>query len=383
MKIAVFGIRSIPSTYSGYETFCTAFLPELVERGHDVTLFTRGAIGKQEPYKGVRRIGLPSVRTKQLDTLSHAFVSAWTARRGEYDVALVFNVANAPALSLLKTSIPRVLNVDGQEWKRGKWSEAGRRVFRGCAQLAKYTATELVTDCDEMRRIYADQFNSVSNVIAYPSVQLIDNTLTVGDERVRLKELELLPNEYVITGGRFVPENNIERIVRSYIESEFEEPIAIMGTANYDSPVQRELDRVAKTDKRVKLLGHVEDRELFGILLKNARCYFHGHSVGGINPSLVEAMGVGAFIAANDTPFNREGLGDAGVYFAEPELAAQALTQSLDTPHAQENFRLAAQQRAHDEFSLATITDRYEAVLHKAIGRKDSDGSVRRITERR
>ena len=137
-----------------------------------------------------------------------------------------------------------------------------------------------------------------------------------------------------------------------------------------DSPVQRELNRLADADSRVNLLGHISDREQFGVLLKNARCYFHGHSVGGINPSLVEAMGVGAFVAANDTEFNREGLGEAGVYFADPDRATEQAIAGFTDANTVNAKRMAAEWRAADEFSVGYICDRYEQVMRRAIETK-------------
>ena len=155
LDIGVFGIRTIPSTYSGYETFCTVLLPELVRRGHKVTLYARESVGARETYEGVEKIGLPSIPTKQFDTLSHSVSSAIVSRARRHDVVLSFNVANAPALALVtKTGTPTVLNVDGQEWIRGKRGTGAKRVFYECAKMSKNCATALVTDCNAMADIY-------------------------------------------------------------------------------------------------------------------------------------------------------------------------------------------------------------------------------------
>ncbi len=368
MKIAVFGIRGIPDTYSGYETFCSVLLPELVARGHDVTLYCRGGRGRLADYQGVRRESLPSLATKQLDTLTHSFAAAAVARRGDYDVALAFNVANAPAMALFAGGrTATVLNVDGQEWKRGKWGTVGRKVFRVCARVAPHTADVLVTDCDEMKRIYDREFGAPSEVVPYCAPKLLDDSVDEIAEKQVLSDHELSRRDYFITGGRLVPENNIDSIVRSYLASGEERPIAVLGAANYRSPVSIELERLAGLHPNVRLLGHIDDRHDFGVLLRNASMYFHGHSVGGINPSLLEAMGVGARIAAYDTPFNREGLGDTGTYFGDPERSVADSIVDLDNAAADTALREAARERAFGEFSVDRICSRYEDLLRQTV----------------
>lgn len=364
LNIGVFGIRNIPSTYSGYETFCTVLLPELARRGHLVTLYSRDSFGWREPFEGVRRYGLPSIASKHFDTLSHSVVASVRARLNRHDVVLAFNVANSPALSLLThTGTPTVLNVDGLEWMRDKWGPTGKRVFRSCAVLSKRCATTLVTDCNAMSDVYLAEFGAESEVIPYCWTGLSAAQDPLSSDASLLDAFGLRRDEYVVVGGRLVPENQIAEIVEGYISSTSELPIAVLGTANYNSPVQHRLDALA-LDPRVRLLGHISDRHTFGVLLRDARVYIHGHSVGGINPSLLEAMGVGAFVVAYDTSFNREAAGEHGRYFdhAAKAWAAYELTKPQER-HAQ---RALNKKRIAEHFSLAEVTDAYESVLKAA-----------------
>ena len=363
LDIGVFGIRTIPSTYSGYETFCTVLLPELVRRGHTVTLYAREAIGSRQNYEGVEKIGLPSIPTKQLDTLSHSVSSAIVARaRRRHDVVLSFNVANAPALAMVtKTGTPTVLNVDGQEWIRGKWGGSAKRVFYECAKMSKNCATALVTDCDAMADIYRSEFGAESEVIPYCWTGLIDEDHRIPADDEYLASVGLTNRGYLVTGGRLIPENHIAEITRSLVESDVDLPIAVLGEANYDSPVARELKELERSDARVRLMGHIANRRDFGVLLRDAVMYLHGHSVGGINPSIVEAMGVGAVISAFDTPFNREAAGEVGNYFVDPTKAVEESKYLLSEDS--ESRRQLAIQRVRDHFSMKAIADQYEELL--------------------
>ncbi|MBA2624259.1 MAG: DUF1972 domain-containing protein, partial [Acidimicrobiia bacterium] len=313
LDLGVFGARGIPSTYSGYETFLTTLLPELVRRGHRVTMYCRpGEVDGEGPYEGVDRVVLPAVPGKSLNTLSHGLVASVRARAARHEVLLVVNVANAPFCALNTLTGQRVLlNTDGQEWLRGKWGRTAKAWFRLGARAAKHTATGLVADCAAMARVYEDEFASPSTVIPYcfPVASFEPDRSVPG-------QFGLEPGGYDIVAGRLNPENGTDGVAAARASSSSRLPLLVLGRANYDSPVQRRLDDLARHDERIRLVGHVADRATFLSLLALAATYVHAHSVGGMNPSLVEAMGAGALVAALDTPFNRETVGAAGAYFA-------------------------------------------------------------------
>ena len=362
LNIGVFGARGIPSTYSGFDTFLTTLLPELAARGHDVTMYCRkGQVTQSSTYRGVTLRHLPAYDSKQLSTLSHGLLSAVTSRWRRHDVVLVVSVANAPFCRISHlTGQPVVLNTDGQEWLRGKWGGAARRYFYESARMAKTSAVGLVTDCQAMRDIYLKEFQAESSVIPY--------TYAGVDVQPRsdvLNRYGLQPNRFVAIAGRLNPENNIAEVAESFCRSSVDIPLAVMGVANYDSPVQSRLEELAGRDPRLRLLGHVEDRGVFASLIGLAAVYVHAHSVGGINPSLVEAMGSSARVLALDTPFNREALADAGRYFEDPSSDfGPALEATLLAEPAGERER--ARLRAHTVFTLKKIADAYEAVLVEA-----------------
>jgi glycosyltransferase involved in cell wall biosynthesis len=364
LDIGVFGARGIPSTYSGYETFLTVLLPELARRGHRVTMYCRRGVGVpgREGFRGVRCRSLPSVRTKQLDTLSHGLVASVAASVARHDAALVCNIANVPFVALLRRSgVPVVLNTDGQEWLRGKWGKAARSYFHWCARKAGGAATALVSDCNAMRDLYATDFGADSTVIPYCWNGLLEDDAGATDG-----ERHALPaGAYLVTGGRLVPENNIDLIAEAYVETTHEEPLLILGEANYASPVVRRLHELAALDSRIRIVGHVSSRSGFRAMLGNARAYVHGHSVGGMNPSLVEAMASGAAVVALDTRFNREVLGPSAFYFERDRSSVQRVLQHVAdaTPSELERYRDQLRARAVERFDLVPIADAYERLL--------------------
>ena len=364
LDIGVFGIRGIPSTYSGFETFLTVLLPELAARGHRVTVYCRRGHDDddwQGDYRGVARRSLPSVATKQLDTLSHGLVASAVARTRDHDLFLAFNVANAPfCLAARATGQRVVLSTDGQEWIRGKWGTAARRLFLAFASMAKWSASALISDCNGMREIYREQFGTDSTVIPY-----CWTGIDQGDGRHPTGHA---PGSYLVAGGRLIPENNIEGIAQAFARTDVEDPLLILGTANYRSPVEAGLRALADRDPRIRLRGHVADRAEYASLLRHAKGYLHGHSVGGINPSLVEAMGSGAVIAALGTPFNREAAGPEAFYFDDcGETLEGAINAIADLAPAEDRrLRQANRRRADERFSLEAVADAYEDLLAAA-----------------
>ena len=365
LSIGVYGARGVPSTYSGYETFLTTLLPELVERGHDVTMYCRTGEGMEStPWKGVQRKVLPALPGKSFNTLSHGLVAAVAARVKRHDVILAVNVANAAYTVVGRvTGQPTVLNTDGQEWDRGKWGNTAKKVFLGSAKIAGRCASGLIADCKAMGDIYRDDFNSDSTVIPYCAPDL-DWVADPGN----VTRHDLTPGEYLIIAGRLNPENNIHRVAEAIAESDLQLPLAVLGAANYESPVVSRLQELAEADDRIRLMGHVGSRTEFLDLLHHAKAYVHGHSVGGINPSIVEAMSVGSRVVAFDTTFNREALGESAATFTfEHDGLRKAIQTVLDSSPAEDAAaRAGAAARITEEYGLDAVVGAYEQLLIEA-----------------
>lgn len=370
LDIGVYGARGIPGTYSGYETFLSVLLPELVERGHKVTMYCRtGRVSAGGDYHGVKRIFLSVPQSKEFETLAHGLSASFRARLAGHDLVFVVNVANSIFCLLARITGQRtVLNTDGQEWLRGKWGPVGKAFFRMSARSAALSASALVSDSKSMARIYKAEFHSRSTVIPYCWTEIDEK-----EDPDVLDVLGLDGKRYFLMAGRLIPENNIDRVAAAYLSSTAEPPLVVLGEANYDSPVQRRLQEMAASSpERLILAGHIGNRGAFAVLIRKATAYFHGHSVGGINPSLVEAMGCGARILAFDTPFNREALADAGTYFREFEHELPLLFQEAACVQDPENdiaLRNHAAARARSLFTVSSVTDAHEVLFRTVRGR--------------
>ncbi len=361
VRIAMIGTRGVPGRYGGFETAVEEIGRRLVERGHEVTVYCRGE-DRSPSYLGMRRIVLPAVRARVAETLSHTALSVLHQVRDHADVALVFNAANAPLLPVLRArGIPVALNVDGLEWKRGKWGPNGRRYYLASERLAVRWADVLVADAVGIQDYYRRRYGAPSRFLPYGAPLLEDPALH------RLSELALAPGGYHLVVARFEPENHVDVILRGYLESAAEQPLVVVGSAPYASPHVEELQRLGAGDDRVRMLGGVFDQELLDALYAGASSYLHGHSVGGTNPSLLRALGAGAPVTAFDVDFNREVARETGLYFADEADVAAALKTVEADPAAARERGAAGRRSAGERYRWDDVAAGYEDVCRRLL----------------
>lgn len=361
LRIAICGGRGIPSTYSGTETFFIELAPRLAERGHDVIVYCRKKLFPERPptYRGVRLIYLPNLETKTLSTLTHTLACMLDVLRRKVDAILVTNVANA-----LHCAIPRLfrqncaLNVDGIEWKRGKWGALGRQYFYWNARLCgKILPRGIVTDAYAMRALYLEEFKTPSVCIAYGgNIESSENPAVV-------RQYGLEPGNYYLIASRLVPENNAALIVEGFKKARSPRVLAVAGDANYRSSFIDELK--AGAGNNVRFLGHVGNIDHVKELHCNCYAYLHGHMMGGTNPALLKALGFGNCVLAHQNPFNSEVLGDYGLLFRDADDLAQKIHLIESRPEVAEKYRQRAPERIRSVYSWDRITDQYEELFYQ------------------
>jgi glycosyltransferase involved in cell wall biosynthesis len=301
LRIAMIGTRGVPARYGGFETAIEEIGRRLVERGHEVTVYCRNPGQAQTRHLGMRLVNLPAVRRRELDTLSHSTLSVRHAvTRARPDVAVVFNAANAPLLPVLKTArIPTAVHVDGLEWRRAKWAGTGARYYRWAERAVVRRADEVIADSNGIVAHLRSVYGREATYIPYgaPIVEAADDRLT---------ELGLTRHGFHLAVARFAPENHVREIVEGFVASSAVNPLVVVGGAPYEEAYTALVHAAAGDDRRVRFVGEVWDHELLSQLYGNALSYLHGHSVGGTNPSLLQAMGAGAPVSVHDVVFNHE-----------------------------------------------------------------------------
>ena len=357
-SVAVIGTRGYPSYYGGYETTVRKLAPYFVSMGWDVTVYSRrGATMSDDKGMdaGVTARFTAGLETQKLSTLSHGFTAAIDAAAHRPDVALVCNVANGYFLPLLKArGIPTLVNVDGIEWERAKWSPFAKRVFRSGAQFAAKWASELVFDARAIEDYWRQTFGAKGIFIPYGGD--VPPELVVPDG--------LTHRGYVLLIARFVPENSVPEFFQAVPAIAAKQPVVIVGCSGYGGELDDAARELAASHPSVSWLGQISNDKLLLALWQHAGLYFHGHSVGGTNPSLVQAMAAGAPILARDTIYNREVLGPEGRFVnAEPEAIARTVLQMMESRPELDELARENLQRAEQHYSWPKVCEAYEHAL--------------------
>lgn len=357
MRVALLGTRGVPARYGGFETCVEQVGWRLAARGHEVLVYCRTSTKDPSPpssYRGMSLVHRPAARCRSLETLSHTALSVAHATRAKLDAAILFNSANSPLLPALRASgVPVATHVDGLEWRRAKWGNAGQHYYRRAESLAVRWSDALIADAPGIADYYKTVFGADTAQIAYGAP-------LIGRANDRLGELGLLAGGYHLVVARFEPENHLDLIVAGYTASSASLPLVVVGSAPYAAGYTRDVRELAGA--RTRFVGAVWDQDLLDQLYANAATYVHGHSVGGTNPSLLRALGAGAPAIAFDVVFNRDVLGSDGVYFRTPTSLAGALEDAerdrSDTVARGERLRRRAQRYDWDD-----VADDYERLL--------------------
>ena len=363
MHIAILGTRGIPANYGGFETFAEELSVRLVARGHKVTVYGRSNYikTKEKNYKGVGLIVLPTIRQKYLDTPVNTFLATLHALFRKYDLLFYCNSANSFCTLLPRIVGKRVvLNVDGLEWKRAKWSWLGKWVYRISEFLATFFPNQIVTDAKEVQLYYKKKFNKGSILIPYGA--------TVGrvESDEALKRFGIDKGRYILYVSRLEPENNAHVVIQAFEKVKTDFKLVIVGDAPYSKNYINKLK--STRDPRIVFTGYIFGKG-YKEFQSHAYCYIQATEVGGTHPALVEAMAHGNCILANDVPEHREVLGNAGVYFKhnDPYDLSVKLQYFLDHPGEVENYRVKAEARVKEKYTWEKITSDYEHLFLKFV----------------
>jgi glycosyltransferase involved in cell wall biosynthesis len=275
------------------------------------------------------------------------------------------NVANGFFLPLLKLrGIPTVVNVDGIEWERAKWNRFAKFVFRLGARLTARYGTILISDSLEIQRRWKRDFGRRSVFIPYGATLSSPSEVVPGLE----------PESYVLMVARFVPENTVSEFFQAAERLAEQHPVVIVGSSGYGGPLDEAAQRLSE-HPNVQWLGHVSDDKKLLSLWHHAGAYFHGHSVGGTNPALVQAMACGAPVVARQTPYNAEVLrADEHLVAPEPLAIERALRRMLTDHDLRAKARDANRARAASHYDWEDVCRRYELAIQEAVlGEKSAE----------
>jgi len=361
LKIGILGCRGIPNCYGGYEQFAQHLGEGLQERGHQVWVYQSSLHPYQaDDWKGVRLIRQPDPENK-LGTFGqfiYDFNCLRDARSRGFDILLQLGyTSNAIWFPLWPSGPVNMIHMDGLEWKRAKYPVLVRFFLRWMERLAARRGEVLVADSMAISIHLKAAYRRDAVYIPYGA------PLEPACKEDHLNPFGIAPGNYYLAVARLVPENNLAPIIEGVLDSGSALPILVIGDINTRHG-QYLRNRYGGT-KQVVFPGSIFDAERLNSLRRFARIYFHGHSVGGTNPSLLEAMACGVPICAHDNAFNRAVLGNRAYYFKGGRdisrlLAGWEHARVTAAAWVEENMNIARM-----EFNWEKIADSYEALFLK------------------
>ena len=364
LDLAIVGTRGIPANYGGFETFAEELSIRLARRGHRVTVYGRSHFvpaGMRE-YRGVQIRVLPCIRHKYLDTVTHTALAILSAMIARHDALLICNAANAflaglPAVVGQKV----VLNVDGIERQRKKWNALGRAAYQAGEFLATLLPDAVIADAEVIQEYYQQEHGFRAHFIPYGAPAETVSTTEALDR------LGLKPGGYVLYVSRLEPENNADLVIAAYLQSGAPVPLVIVGAAPYSDDYIESLRRQA-AGGNVIMPGAIYGKG-YRELLSHCLCYVQATEVGGTHPALLEAMGAGALVIANDTPEHREALGHAGLTyrFNDVDSLALLLRAVVCSPGDYRTLGARAQERIRQCYDWESVADRYEELFMELV----------------
>lgn len=261
------------------------------------------------------------------------------------------------------------VNPDGHEWMRAKWSALIRKYWKISEQLMVKNSDLLICDSINIEKYINEtykKYNPKTTFIAY-GAETRRSTLKDDDEQLLswYKEKGLIANEYYLVVGRFVPENNYETMIREYMKSNTKKDFAIITNVNDKFLNELEEKLHYKNDRRIKFVGTVYDKELIMKIRENAYGYFHGHEVGGTNPSLLEALGSTKLNLLLDVEFNKEVAEEAALYWTKEDMNLAKLIEHADQMKKEEIEELGkkAKKRIETAYGWKYISNKYKKIF--------------------
>jgi glycosyltransferase involved in cell wall biosynthesis len=359
--VRILGTHGVPAAYGGFETAAENIALFLVRRGWRVIVYCQaqgdGPI-TEDLWNGVERVHVPVTLegwkgTSKFDLLSirHACQHRDLCLTFGYNTA-VFNV-----LQRLR-GIPNIINMDGIEWSRARWGFMKQAILYVNERIGCFVGNHLIADHPEIEKYLLTR-----------APQRKISTLTYGADPVPdapvepVQRLGLVPGEYLTLVARPIPENSILEIVQGFSARRRGKRLVLLG--NYDKADPYHAQVLAAASDEVMFAGAIYDKAVVQALRFHGLAYAHGHTVGGTNPSLVEAMAASNPVIAHDNPYNRWVAQDAALYFADAAGFAACVDELLASPDKRAALRQASAARFLQEFTWDHVAGQYEALLLK------------------
>lgn len=362
MRIGILGSRGIPNAYGGFEQFAQHLSVSLVRKGHEVSVYNSNLHPFQEKqWQEVNiihckdwedKIGAAGQFIYDLNCINDA-------RKRNFDILLHLGyTSNSIWHWRWPKSSVNIVNMDGLEWKRTQYSLLTRKFIRRAEAWAAKHAGHLIADSPGIREYLLKAYKRDSTYIPY-GAEIFNNP-----DPSCLRQFSLQPRQYYLSVSRMEPENNVEMIINGYLNSTKDYPLVIVGnTLNKFGKLWKK----KYADQKINFLGSIYDKTVLNNLRFYSKLHFHGHSAGGTNPSLLEAMACGCYIACHDNVFNRLVLQNEAEYFSNASGVTEIVDGIIDENAAHRRAQINL-DKIKSVYNWDKIIDDYEKLMLKLSG---------------
>ena len=355
MKIAILGTRGIPNHYGGFEQCAEYLALGLLKRGFEVIVYNSHNHPYQEKqWNGAQIVHCydPEHKLGTAGQFIYDLNCILDVRKRNCDIVLQLGYTSSSIWGWL---MPRkaviTTNMDGLEWKRTKYSEKVKKFLRYAESLGVKYSDHLISDSIGIQNYLKETYKSESAYIAYGATLFENNNPDV------LQNYALKGYQYDMLIARLEPENSIEIILDGVAKANVDRPFLVVG--NHDTTYGKYLKEKFSSCLQIQFIGGIYDITVLNNLRYYSNIYFHGHTVGGTNPSLLEAMASNSLICANDNDFNRYILGNDAIYFKNADDVANHLVNVKYEENQFQSMLSENKRKIVDEFDWELIVDQY------------------------
>ena len=356
MKLGIIGTVGVPARYGGFETLVHHLILNM-DKSYDVTVYaSKKAYPKEERVKTWKGASVKYIPLKangiqsvfyDIASMIHALIYC--------EVLLILGVSGCMILPFVKLFSKKkiIVNIDGLEWRRPKWNKFAKKFLQWSEVIACRFADEIVTDNQILKEYAKIRYNKATRLIEYGA----DHTSKIEKEKEDIDKYPFLIHTYAFKVARIEPENHIHVVVEAFSRMPSQQ-LVLVGNWNNSSYGIKLREQYRKFEN-LYLLDPIYEIEELDLLRSNADLYIHGHSAGGTNPSLVEAMFLGLPILSIDVIYNRITTHNQALYFNNEKDLCELVLECSVGKHDLETIRYNLQQIAYNQYTWRRITQLY------------------------
>lgn len=372
-SVAIVGSRGIPNNYGGFECFTENISQKLAKKDYDIYVSCEHPENEDPPEKfnEVNLFYFPIKHPKSniLGMLYEIIYDAYSLFYASLKVDQVYMLGYSASIFFF---IPKLfgkklyLNPDGFEWKRNKFSGMIKFMLKIQERIGVFWADTIIADSKGIKNYYDNKYEKNSKFIAYGVSEIPKINWNKEYLPETLKDMDIESNYWLLV-ARLEPENNIHTIVEGYIKSKTKKPLVIIGNflnSDYEKTITDMMDEMDE-DKKIVFTGGIYNQKSLNMLRQNCFGYIHGHSVGGTNPSLIEAMVMKNILLTHRNQFNEEVCEDSALYFKDSEELKTKMDDIDKYPEKYQIMKNLAFFRVKQEYSWEKIVTEYDDLFDK------------------